>query len=140
MAITLLTAGVAFGALSYFSARLVDDPEPLPEVPPALPIPPSRVAPLAPIEEAGPPPPVATKPPKPVAHLGTLTLLTDVPCQVLKGKGSLGTTPLFNVVLPVGTHLLTLVGPDGQHRLLSAPIGLGKNTAYRVKLSDLPTR
>jgi hypothetical protein len=70
---------------------------------------------------------------------GTLTLVTVPECVVMRGKKELGKTPLFNVALPAGTHLLRLKAPDGKVRVLSAPIKAGEKTAFRVVLAELPT-
>jgi hypothetical protein len=51
----------------------------------------------------------------------------------------LGKTPLFNVSLPEGTHLLRIVGPDKKPRKLSVPIEAGQKTLHRFSLDDIPT-
>ncbi|MBI3182882.1 MAG: serine/threonine protein kinase [Myxococcales bacterium] len=71
---------------------------------------------------------------------GTLTLLTSPEAEVREGRSRLGQTPLFNLALPAGTHRLTLVGPDGKRRFLSVPISAGKNTAFRIRLEDVPEK
>lgn len=76
----------------------------------------------------------------PARKLGSLTLLTT-PTATVKLKGrSLGSTPLSRVPLEVGTHVLELIGPDGTVKVLSVPIQVGKVTAFRLKLDELPTR
>ncbi len=76
----------------------------------------------------------------PARKLGSLTLLTT-PTATVKFKGrSLGSTPLSRVPLEVGTHVLELIGPDGTVKVLSVPILVGKVTALRLKLAELPTR
>ncbi len=71
---------------------------------------------------------------------GTVTLVTFPEADVFRGKDRLGHTPLFNAELPVGTHLLTLVGADGVKRKLSVPVKLGKNKPLKMNLDDLPVR
>lgn len=72
--------------------------------------------------------------------LGTVTLVTFPEADVFRGKDRVGHTPLFNAELPVGTHLLTLVGADGARRKLSMPVKVGKNKPMKVNLEDLPVR
>jgi eukaryotic-like serine/threonine-protein kinase len=89
---------------------------------------------------AQPPKPDDKKPARPSGRTGQITLVTFPNAKVFRGKAELGTTPLFNAELPLGTHLLTLVGPDNQRHVLSVRIADGKNTPIKVKLDELPTR
>jgi serine/threonine protein kinase len=70
---------------------------------------------------------------------GKMTLIINPEAEVFLGKRSLGKTPLFNVSLPEGTHLLRIVGPDKKSRKLSVPIEAGKKTMHRFSLNDIPT-
>jgi serine/threonine protein kinase len=80
------------------------------------------------------------KPSKPVrGPTGKMTLIINPESEVFLGKRSLGKTPLFNVSLPEGTHLLRIVGPDKKSRKLSVPIEAGKKTMHRFSLGDIPT-
>jgi hypothetical protein len=91
---------------------------------------------------AAAPPQTGKKPPAAAAvkkgPTGTLTLVTFPEAKVLKGSTELGTTPLFNVELPAGTHLLTLVGSDGSKHRLSVMVKAGKNAPLKVNLADVP--
>jgi serine/threonine-protein kinase len=69
---------------------------------------------------------------------GKLTLIINPEAEVMFGKKSLGKTPLFNAPLPVGTHLLRIVGQDGKRRKLSVPIKKGETTMLRLGLDDIP--
>lgn len=71
---------------------------------------------------------------------GQVTLVTFPEADVFRGAQKLGRTPLFNAELPVGTHLLTLVGTDGARRKLSLPVRLGKNKPMKLNLADLPAK
>ncbi|MBK7857320.1 MAG: serine/threonine protein kinase [Archangiaceae bacterium] len=127
---------------------------PLPQVDlavanPALPIPhaPDDAAPVAapPPAQGKRPDPVAggdepKKPPRGFGRTGQLTVITFPNAKVWRGKAELGTTPLWNAELPLGTHLLTLVGPDGAKHVLSVRVNDGKNTPIKVNLDDLPPR
>ncbi len=70
---------------------------------------------------------------------GKMTLIINPEAEVMFGKKSLGKTPLFNAPLPVGTHLLRIVGADGKKRMLSVPIKKGETTMLRLGLQDIPT-
>jgi serine/threonine protein kinase len=120
-----------------------DDPKPI------LPPPGFGGGPGAP-EEAGRPPPgtPAGKTPGTTAETpvvktpsratGTMTLAIFPEAAVSRGRTALGKTPLFNVSLPAGTHLLTVVGDDKVKRSLSVQVQAGKNTPLRFQLNDLP--
>jgi hypothetical protein len=86
------------------------------------------------------PPPSAKKPAKPKGPSGTVTLVTFPNATVMEGKNSLGTTPLFNLELTAGTHLLTLIGEDGAKHRLSLPVKQGKNAPLKLDLADLPAK
>jgi hypothetical protein len=94
----------------------------------------------APAAAAAPAPAAAAKKPAHKGPTGSVTLVTFPNAKVLLGKETLGNTPLFNYELPVGTHLVTLVGEDGTRHRLSLPVKAGKNPALKVNLSDLPSR
>ncbi|MFZ5471474.1 MAG: protein kinase domain-containing protein [Myxococcota bacterium] len=141
-ALSLLAVLVAFGAYRVWTnLSAAEEPPPVPAYQDPSPIPEfgQRSAPPEPSKEEVKEvveKPRATK----VSRAGTLTLVTVPEAKVLKGKKELGQTPLFNASLPAGTHRLYLVGPDGRKRMLSVPISAGKNTAFRVKLEDLPEK
>ena len=78
------------------------------------------------------------KPSKPRGPQGKMTLIINPEAEVFLGKRSLGKTPLFNTTLPVGTHLLRIVGPDKKARMLSVPIEAGKTAMHRFALKDIP--
>ncbi|MBX7099244.1 MAG: protein kinase [Myxococcaceae bacterium] len=99
---------------------------------------PAGGAPELPKETAKPETPVKPEPPRPVVKQGGLTLVTIPASEVFKGKQRLGQTPMFNIPLPAGTHLLTLVGVDKQRRSLSVPVKANEVTKLRIELSDLP--
>jgi hypothetical protein len=42
--------------------------------------------------------------------------------------------------LPVGAHLVTVVGEDGVEHVLSLPVSAGKNKAQKFLLKDLPRK
>jgi serine/threonine protein kinase len=69
---------------------------------------------------------------------GKMTLIIHPEAEVMFGKKPLGKTPLFNTPLPVGTHLLRIVGADGKKRKLSVPIKKGETTMLRLGLNDIP--
>jgi hypothetical protein len=90
-----------------------------------------HAAPVAPASQKAP-----AVLPAPKAGWVTLAILPEA--TVFKGKTELGKTPLFNFPLPVGTHLLTVVGDDKVKRGLSVQIQPAKNTAFKMQLSDIP--
>lgn len=84
--------------------------------------------------QADPKPPAEPNP-KPAAVPrpdGTLTLVVLPDAEVRVGGRPLGKTPLFNVSLPEGTHLVQIVGEDRVQRFLSVPIKAGKPTTFRL--------
>ncbi len=83
-------------------------------------------------------PPAAKGKRPPAVEKGSMTLVTLPASEVYLGKKKIGTTPLFKVPLPEGTHLLRLKGPDGKFRKLSVPVKAGKVTPFKLDLKDLP--
>jgi serine/threonine-protein kinase len=69
---------------------------------------------------------------------GSLTLVTRPEAEVYGGNRLLGGTPLFNFPMDAGVHRVRVKGPDGVFRILTVPIQVGRNTAYRIGLDDLP--
>jgi serine/threonine-protein kinase len=137
-------SGLALLALALYKVAFSDPPPPSLEVQlsnPALPIPHAdEPAEAAAPKRADPPVLEEKKPRPPPQRSGQLTLVTFPSAKVFRGKVELGTTPLFNAELPLGTHLLTLMGPDGSKRVLSVRVTDGKNTPLKVNLADLPPR
>lgn len=110
-------------------------PPPMKAVPPE-PAPAARAAPDAGVAAAAAPPKRGAG----KTASGTVTLVTFPEADVFRGGKKLGRTPLFNAELPVGTHLLTLVGNDGKRRRISVPVKSGKNAPLKLDLADLPSR
>ncbi len=115
-------------------------PEPIgvnipPAIPSNAPVPQPPAPPAAAAADAGTTAKAPTKP-----KTGTVTLVTFPEADVFRGNQKVGRTPLFNAELPVGTHLLTLVGDDGKRRRLSVPVKVGKNKPLKMNLTDLPAR
>jgi eukaryotic-like serine/threonine-protein kinase len=71
---------------------------------------------------------------------GFLTLVTKPDATILLGGKEVGKTPVFKLPLPSGSHLLTLVGPDGDKRVLSVKITTGALSPFRFDLADLPKK
>jgi serine/threonine-protein kinase len=69
---------------------------------------------------------------------GTLTLVTQPYATVEWNARELGTTPLFDVPLPVGKQTLRLRGSDGKRRRLVVEVPRGALTTLRVHLDRLP--
>jgi hypothetical protein len=103
------------------------------------------------VAAAGTPQPIGVRPPPPPildagtpklaapkGKTGMVTLVTFPEANVFRGARKLGRTPLFNAELPVGTHLLTLVGDDGEKHRLSVPVRPGKNAPLKMNLAELP--
>ena len=82
--------------------------------------------------------PADPTPARPVAKGGTVTLAIFPEATVSRGRTTLGKTPLFNVSLPAGTHMLTVVGDDKVKRALSVQVVAGKNTVFKLDLADIP--
>lgn len=108
------------------------DPPPPPKDPVVVADPPKDPAP--PPKDPDPPPTKDPKP-RPVAAKGKLTLDTTPYTEVfLKGK-KLGDTPLVEVSLPPGIHVLTLVNDSkGIKRAIEVEISSGKTTTKKLKL------
>lgn len=119
--------------MDYLAEKPIEPPPGAPEPAPQEALPPS---PPAPLEDESEPAPLKPAPRRP----GQLTLVTFPEAKVFRGKELLGTTPLFQVPLPAGTHTLVLKGQDGVRRKLSAPIKSGKTTTFRLKLRDVPAK
>ncbi len=115
-------------------------PEPGSEAPAPAPVAAAAGQPPPTGAQGQPPKPDDKKAARPSGRTGQITLVTFPNAKVFRGKTELGTTPLFNAELPLGTHLLTLVGPDNERHVLSVRIADGKNTPIKVKLDELPTR
>ena len=79
------------------------------------------------------PPPVKPK----VMGEVTLVLLPEG-ATVTKGKQELGRGSIMTFSLPTGTHLVTVVGPDGVKRKLSLPVQAGKKQTLKLEVPDLP--
>ena len=142
----VLGLATAVGTLALLNSGTIGAPPPPPEdlgkMTPIVP-PPQAVAPApapapAPSADAPPAAPEKAEPVPRGKPSGTLTLITTPESDVFGGGRKLGTTPLFNVRLTEGTHLLRLKGPDGQVHVFSVPIKSGKNTAHRLVLGELP--
>ncbi|RJS21231.1 serine/threonine protein kinase [Corallococcus sp. H22C18031201] len=69
---------------------------------------------------------------------GKLTLVVLPEADVYRGKKKLGRTPLFNVPIPVGTHVLRIVGPDKKERTLTVPVQVGKPAVFKLALQNIP--
>jgi len=72
-------------------------------------------------------------PPRPTES-GTLTIATTPWSEVYLGGRHLGTTPLANVRLPVGTHVLTLRSPGRSAQRTSVTIRADEQTRVRLSL------
>lgn len=68
------------------------------------------------------------------ASTGTLTIATTPWSEVYLGARHLGTTPLANVRLPVGTHVLTLRSPGRSAQRTTVTIREGEQTRVRLSL------
>lgn len=83
------------------------------------------------------------RPKPPVAATGTgdvfLVLLPDG-ATVFKGKEQLGSGSVMNFSLPSGTHMLTIVGPDGIKRRLSVQASSAKKLSLKFNVAELPTQ
>ncbi len=84
--------------------------------------------------------PVEVKDPGPKvgAKSGTVTLAIFPDATISRGNKVLGTSPLFNVPLPPGTHLLTVVGADKVKRGLSVQVRPGQNLVFKLELTEIP--
>jgi serine/threonine-protein kinase len=98
---------------------------------PAPPLPPSAAP--APASEAGGP--GHSKPVVAPAHRGKLSLDTSPWTRVSLGGKNLGDTPLLEVPLPAGRHVLQLVNEQqGINRSVEVEIEAGKTTVKRLHL------
>ena len=98
----------------------------------------------------GPPPPPPSNGPKPtvtvtpdrpkVTGSGTVTIVTFPESYVEEGTRKLGKTPLFDLKLPAGTHLLLLTGADGAVHRLSVPVVANQKRVFKMKLDEVPTK
>ncbi len=83
------------------------------------------------------------RPKNPPAPTGTgdvfLALLPDG-ATVFKGKEQLGAGPVVSFSLPSGTHMLTIVGPDGIKRRLSVQASSAKKLSLKLNVPELPTQ
>ncbi len=68
----------------------------------------------------------------------SLALLPEA--TVFRGAQQLGTGSWVTFSLPIGTHLLTVIGRDGLKRLLSLPVLAGKNKTLKLRVDELPVR
>ncbi|MBL8917962.1 MAG: serine/threonine protein kinase [Myxococcaceae bacterium] len=68
-----------------------------------------------------------------------LALLPDG-ATVLKGKQELGKGRLVSFSLPAGSHVLTIVGPDGAKRTLSVRAEASKKTSLRLDVGEIPVQ
>jgi eukaryotic-like serine/threonine-protein kinase len=85
---------------------------------------PGRDAAVADARPAPAEPPPEPRPPAERRAMGKLFLHTNPWSKVSIGSRSLGTTPLFDVALPAGSHVLRLVDRDGKvhtHRVRIEP-------------------
>ncbi|MDP1826483.1 MAG: serine/threonine-protein kinase [Archangium sp.] len=104
-----------------------------------LPVPPPAVPVATPPPVMGPPKPIAARPPPkraaPVEAPGKLTLKTTPWTMVYLGKKKLGDTPLLNVPLPAGRHLLRLVNPESNAEdSIEVEIKSNETTVKKLKL------
>ena len=137
-------------------AELRQSEEGLSVVPPAVPLQlpdlPTGPAPAAtPTVELAPPPSAPPTPapvkedvarpvvPRPPAATGSVTLALFPEGLVFLGPKELGHGTLVTLTLPVGTHLLRVVGADGSKRKLWLPVVAGKNPPMRLRVDELPT-
>ena len=144
-----IAVGAVVGAAAMFAAafmqkrsseRFVPPPivvnmRPPPEPPKAVepePAPPPPPEPVAPEPEPEPPAPVKrSRTPK----KGLLRLETDPWTQVYLGSRLLGDTPLFDIELPAGDHMLRLVNQEeGISQRIQVSIRAGEKTAKKLKL------
>jgi serine/threonine-protein kinase len=126
VAAVLAVAGVA-AALAW--SRIQPAPPPAP--PPTIVTEPVVVKPAS---RPSPPDPA----PDPVVEDGTLALSTTPRCKVMEAGKMLGQTPLVDVSLPPGPHILTLVPDSGPARRLELKIEPGKTTKLNQRLASLP--
>lgn len=80
------------------------------------------------------PTPMSTTMMRAVRTTGTLAIATTPWCEVFLGSRRLGTTPLTNVRLPVGRHVLTLRSPGRPARRQAVRIRANETTRVRLAL------
>jgi serine/threonine protein kinase len=133
---------VAFGDPPQKNVPVYEQPVPIPhaDLPPPVDLPGNAANPANPAPPTPVPPKDDPKNHPPPVRTGQITVVTFPNATVFRGKQELGKTPLFNVQLPLGTHMLTLVGADGIKHVLSVPVRDGKNSPIKVNLDDLPVR
>lgn len=81
-----------------------------------------------------------SEPKTPSKAKGEVTLVLLPEGTVTKGKQELGRGMMMTFSLPVGTHLVTVVGPDGVKRKLSLPVQQGKNKPLKLQVAELPAQ
>ncbi|MCC6335597.1 MAG: protein kinase [Myxococcales bacterium] len=81
-----------------------------------------------------------SEPKTPSKVKGEVTLVLLPEGTVTKGKQELGRGMMMTFSLPVGTHLVTVVGPDGVKRKLSLPVQQGKNKPLKLQVAELPAQ
>ncbi len=90
---------------------------------------------LMPLPVEAPKPVVTSKKRAPPVANGKLTLKTTPWTTVFLGKKKLGDTPLVNVALPAGKHLLRLVAPEsGAEQSIEVEIRGNETTVKKLKL------
>ena len=88
-----------------------------------------------PLPVEAPKPVVTSKKRAPPVANGKLTLKTTPWTTVFLGKKKLGDTPLVNVALPAGKHLLRLVAPEsGAEQSIEVEIRGNETTVKKLKL------
>ncbi len=140
-ALVLIVGILAVGAAVFFFIQPTT-PDVKPDEPAVPGIP---VVPMTALPEPSQPPPAPApepveEPPRPskTTPKGKLALFTIPPkVRVFKGSTELGLTPL-NVQLPVGSHALTLVGPDGDRRSLNVRLKAKQSEVLKLHMDDLP--
>ncbi|MDX2013577.1 MAG: PEGA domain-containing protein [Myxococcaceae bacterium] len=89
------------------------------------------VAPAAP----EPPPPSDPRPKARPVAMGKLTLKTTPWTSVFLGSKKLGDTPLVDVPLPAGTHVLKLTNPDSNlESSIEVDVKPGQTTTKKLRL------
>jgi hypothetical protein len=131
------------------SAPQVEDFTPPPDIPGTELVKKAPVEPDAavPVEEKPLPTPVVNTPvqtPTPPQNNAkkekgevTLALIPEATVTTRAGQ-KLAEGTLVTFSLPIGTHLVTVIGPDRVKRSLSLRVGAGKNKAQRFRVDDLP--
>lgn len=72
------------------------------------------------------------------SKLGKLSVAADRPVEVLIGDQSLGRTPLKDVLLPEGSHVLRLKENNGKKRELTVTVSSTQPARVEAKLDQLP--